>query len=115
MIRILLKSIMLSIFLFPIHANSAIIQTITHNYGSDIGRIDPGGNDSLSFNYVLVSDQSASRFNDTFNFDSLSFQSINSFTLALTFSNTNDKYLGFIPEDWRVRPGESSTLIQLGR
>lgn len=79
------------------------LATYTHNYGNGAGQFDPGGNDILSDGYVTVSDKSSSRFNDSFNFSTLDYSSINHFDLTLTFSNTNGAFLN--SELWFTRPG----------
>lgn len=79
------------------------LATYTHNYGSGVGQFDPEGNDVLSNGFVTVSDQSSVRFSDSFNFNSVSYSSINHFDLTLTFSNTNGAFLN--PELWFARPG----------
>lgn len=78
----------------------------THNYGNAPGQFNPGGNDVLSNGYVTVSDQSTDRFNDSFDFSALNYQSINHFDLTLAFSNTDSgSILGFPLELWFARPG----------
>lgn len=79
--------------------------TYTHTYGNGIGQVDPGGNDVLSNGYVTVSDHSSSRFNDTFDFSSLNFSSIDHFDLVLNYSNTNGSVFPNWLEFWFARPG----------
>jgi len=85
-----------------------LLGEITHDYGSAAGKLNPGGNDALSTDYVTVSDQSSQRFADVFNFSSLAYSSISSFQLTLNFSNTNGLF-----EDWRARAGQSNYLPAL--
>jgi hypothetical protein len=75
--------------------------------------VDPGGNDVLGAGFVTVSDKSTFRFEDSFNFSGLNYDSITSFKLTLTFSDTNKTFWGVSTEDWRVRPGGSDTLVDM--
>ena len=70
---------------------------MTHDYG--VGQVDPGGNDPLFIDYVLVGDYSDERFSDNFNFDKDNFETVESFTLTLNVSDIS----GF--DAWYVRPG----------
>ena len=100
------------------HAAPVLLGEITHDYGSAAGKVDPGGNDVLSADYVTVADSSTSRFNDVFDFSGLNYNSIDHFALTLNFSNTNDINWVFIfpfLEDWNVRLGNSSQEQQLNR
>ncbi|WP_341677120.1 PEP-CTERM sorting domain-containing protein [Niveibacterium sp. SC-1] len=85
-----------------------LLGEILHDYGSAAGKLNPGGNDNLSADFVIVSDQSSQRFNDVFDFSSLAYSSISSFKLTLNFAGTNNPF-----EDWRVRPGQSNYLPAL--
>ncbi|MBK1681731.1 hypothetical protein CKO20_15265 [Rhodocyclus tenuis] len=82
---------------------AAPVATYTHNYGNGAGQVDPGGNDALSNGYVTVSDQSSSRFYDSFDFSALAANTITSFDLTLRYSGTNGAFLN--PEFWFTRPG----------
>jgi hypothetical protein len=85
-------------------AEAATLGVFTRDYGSAPGRVDPGGNDVLSPGYVTVSDQSTSRFFDSFDFSALSASSIDSLTLTLSFSGAGPSYFLFFPtEIWSVR------------
>lgn len=88
-------------------AQAATLATIVHDYGKGPGQVDPGGNDTLLPNAVVVSDQSSSRFNDAFDFSGLAYDSIDSFELTLDFSRAGPRVTGgFIPiplELWSVR------------
>lgn len=83
-------------------ASAATLATYTHTYGSALGQVDPLGNDSLGSGYVTVSDQSSSRFSDSFNFNSLSFNSISSFVLTLNYADIGQNPFS---ELWSERPG----------
>ena len=88
---------------------AAPLATYTHAYGNGPGQIDPGGTDILSNGYVTVSDQSSSRFNDTFNFGSLNFSSIDHFDLVLNYSRTDGTTLFIFPSEfWYARPGATA-------
>lgn len=88
-------------------AGAAPIATYTHNYGNGVGQVDPNGSDALGNGFVRVSDQSAQRFNDAFDFSALAFSSIDYFDLTLTFAETDaSTFFGLIPlEAWFTRPG----------
>jgi PEP-CTERM motif len=87
-------------------AGAAPVASYTHNYGNGAGQVDPGGSDVLGNGFVRVSDQSAQRFNDTFDFSALAFNTIDHFDLTLTFAETDANFLGFLPlEAWFTRPG----------
>ncbi|MEM1315117.1 MAG: hypothetical protein AAGI51_11215 [Pseudomonadota bacterium] len=85
--------------------------TFVNDYGSASGKVDPGGNDVLSADFVTVSDQSRSRFSDGFDLSGLfgTFNpgySIDRFELTLTFSNAGPSgcCMGLVRfEDWAVR------------
>jgi len=85
-----------------------LLGEISHDYGSASGKVNPGGNDNLSADFVIVSDQSTQRFNDLFDFSGLSYSNISSFQLTLSFAGTNN----FL-EDWRVRAGQSNYMPAL--
>lgn len=95
-------------------ADASLLGTYTRDYGNGPGEVDPGGNDLLFSDYVEVSDQSTGRFSDIFDFSDLGCVDVERFELELHFSNTDDKFLVFL-EDWRVRPGNSSVLLDMNR
>ena len=111
--KLLLLLVVLLFSVGPVHAD--IIGTFMHDYGSDPGKIDPGGNDVLSADYVEVSDQSSSRFSDDFDFSGLNYSSIDEFELTLRFRDTDDTFWFVFLEDWQVRPGDSSNLLDMDR
>lgn len=85
---------------------AAPIASYTHNYGNGAGQVDPGGNDKLSNGYVTVSDQSSSRFYDSFDFGALAANSVSSFDLTLRYSDTDGSgILKLNTEFWFTRPG----------
>ena len=49
-------------------AQAATLFIQTNDYGSDTGKVNPGGTDVLGADFVTVSDQSSGRFNDSFSF-----------------------------------------------
>ncbi|RZA27851.1 MAG: PEP-CTERM sorting domain-containing protein [Lysobacteraceae bacterium] len=51
------------------------------------------------------------RFYDSFNFSAIGGATVSSMALTLSFSGTNDRYLGFFAEDWKVRPASSGTNL----
>lgn len=79
-------AIALSVLSGAAQAAPVLLGSFVHNYGSDPGRIDPGGNDVLNPTSVTVSDQSSARFNDAFTFAALVFDTIDRFELTLTFA-----------------------------
>lgn len=92
-------------------AQAATLGTFTHDYGSDPGKVDPGGNDTLTPDSVIVSDQSSSRFSDVFDFSSLSAAAITGFDLVLSFANAGPS---LIPgELWSVRVQGSNSSSSL--
>lgn len=99
------------------NASAALIGSFTHDYGKGVGKVDPGGSDVLRNDYVLVKDNSVPRFEDSFNYSNLNYEdgSIEKFILTLTFSYTNNSVLWFEAEDWKVRPGGSTTLLDIDR
>ena len=103
-------------------ANASVINlgTVDKNYGSASGRGDVGSTnvfkscDKLNATSVTVYDTASgcTRFSDTFDFGGMKYDSIDSFDLTLTFSNTNDSTgisIFKIYEDWRVRIADSAT------
>jgi hypothetical protein len=87
---------------------AAPLASYTHNYGNGAGQVDPGGTDLLGDGFVRVSDQSAVRFSDGFNFSALAFSTIDSFDLTLTFADINGGLFGLL-EAWYARPGGTTT------
>jgi hypothetical protein len=85
---------------------ATLLGSFQHDYGSDAGRIDPPGTDALNAASVTVSDQSSGRFSDSFDFSSLAYDSIESFSLTLTYAGAGPSFslacLG-ICELWTVR------------
>jgi uncharacterized Zn-binding protein involved in type VI secretion len=110
--------VVVACFLIALPSAQAYSISITHDYGSGAGKVDPGGQDPLSENYVTIYDTDPNtgykRFNDTFDFQGL-FSEVTSFELTLVFSNTNNWNYWICPEDWRVRPGDSTTLLYMDR
>lgn len=92
---------------FCAEAKAATLATLVHDYGTGPGQVDPGGNDTLLADAVIVSDQSSSRFNDAFDFSGLAYDTIDSFELTLDFASAGPSFTGgFIPfplEVWSVR------------
>lgn len=86
-------------------ATPVLLGEIFHDYGAAAGQLDPLGSDALAADYVSVSDQSASRFADLFDFHALDFASIAYFRLTLSVSHT-----GNLLEFWTMRPGQSADL-----
>ncbi len=84
---------------------AAPLTSYTHNYGNAAGQVDPAGTDVLSNGYVTVSDQSSERFSDSFNFSDVNYATIDSFDLTLTYSRTNNNFIGVPLELWFARPG----------
>ncbi|MEC5384686.1 PEP-CTERM sorting domain-containing protein [Uliginosibacterium sp. H3] len=91
-------------------ATPVLIGEIFHDYGSASGKLDPGGNDPLSADYVTVKDNSTSRFNDVFDFSTFDYTSIDHFEVTLNFTQTNGSF-----ESWRARPGASTSLPALSK
>ena len=111
----------ISIFAFCFVANTsqaALITEITNNYGNISSLVTPAGGlnhfggtncNSLQSDSIKITDTKSSdgcnRFYDYFDLEAVNYDSIDSFTLSLTFSATNDAlpFLFFsIREDWKV-------------
>ncbi|MEO0939446.1 MAG: VPLPA-CTERM sorting domain-containing protein [Pseudomonadota bacterium] len=90
--RLLTAVATVAAFTFASAAGAVTLGTFTHVYGSNSGNVDPGGNDALNPNSVTVSDQSSSRFSDTFDFSGLAYDSISSFTLTLDYAGAGSGF-----------------------
>jgi|GEM_PF-903954 len=99
-----------------VQASPILLDTITHNYGSqhyvpDSVKANKNPNcDSAAQDWLVIKDRNngCQRFYDNFSFADLAYQSIDSFELSLSYSDTNNFF--FIPiEQWQVRPGVSSS------
>ncbi|GHE92158.1 PEP-CTERM sorting domain-containing protein [Thalassotalea profundi] len=110
-------------------SQATLIETtvdIVHNYGDTYTptSIANGNNpcDSLTSNAVHINDDSAGtncgRFYDYFDFSAFDFESVDYFSLSLTFSDVNDdaRYWLFFNdrEDWNVRVGASASSSNNG-
>jgi hypothetical protein len=84
-------------------ANAATLGVISHDYGSNPGNVDPGGNDTLAADHVTVSDGSSSRFFDSFVLSAFAGDIITEFQLTLDFGSAGP--FGFLgsTENWSVR------------
>lgn len=98
-------------------SNAAVIElgSITKTYGSGSGMAKAstgtGSCDTLNTNSITVYDTSSGcgRFNDLFDFNSLNYTSLDHLTLTLSFSGTNNRYLGIFPEDWKVQIADTTS------
>lgn len=103
-------------------ANASVINlgTVDKNYGNAAGLGDTASTgvrkscDKLTGNGITVRDTASGcvRFYDEFDFSALTYKSIDSFDLTLTFSHTNDFFsLGKVKvyEDWKMRVADSLT------
>lgn len=107
-----LKSSVLALVLASGAASAAPLLTITKNYGSNYGTtLSAGTCDTLNATSVTIRDTSSgcARFSDVFNFSAVGAASIDSFTLSLTFANTDGVNFMVFPEDWRARPAAGAT------
>ncbi|MDR6267676.1 VPLPA-CTERM sorting domain-containing protein [Roseobacter sp. N2S] len=100
-------------------ASAATLGVYTHDYGTGTGQVDPSGTDTVNANSVTVSDQSSGRFQDSFDFSSLAYDTIDSFVLTLMFDDAGPSgpyYIG-LGENWSVRlkahSGGTDTYSQL--
>ncbi|WP_299817922.1 VPLPA-CTERM sorting domain-containing protein [uncultured Jannaschia sp.] len=85
-------------------AAQAATVSLERDYGTGAGKVDPGGNDALRTDAVMISDQSDSRFSDVFDLTSLADRTIESFDLTLTFAKAGpEKIFNFATEAWFVR------------
>lgn len=81
-------------------ASASLLFTGVHDFTQGY---DPGGNDVVSSSGVNISDQSTSRFFDSFDFSSLGAATINSLVLTLEFDHAGPRgYRGW-REAWTVR------------
>lgn len=101
-----------------VQASPILLDTITHNYGSqhyvpDSVKANKNPNcDSAAQDWLVIKDRNngCQRFYDNFSFADLAYQSIDSFELLLSYSDTNNLWgLPIIGEKWQVRPGVSSS------
>ncbi|MEM6439145.1 MAG: hypothetical protein AAF763_05520 [Pseudomonadota bacterium] len=105
-----------AVSLFAIAAMATEAQAVTslgmfvNDYGSDAGKVDPGGTDVLGADFVTVSDSSSTRFSDSFDLSGLfgTFNPgflIDRLELTLDFSEAGPSgfwFFGF-GESWNVR------------
>lgn len=88
-------------------AQATTIGAITHNYGTSGGTsASTGGTscDTLNATSITVTNKSScARFLDSFDFSAMAYTAIDSFTLSLNFSGTNNLF-----ENWGVRPASSA-------
>lgn len=93
--------------------------TFANDYGSDAGKVDPGGTDVLGADFVTVSDQSSGRFSDSFDLSALfgTFQPgyvIDRFELTLEFDDSGPScpfFLCGLGEIWEVRVQGSDSAV----
>lgn len=95
----------------PAHA-ATLLGTFFRDYGSDTGKVDPGGNDVLFGDFVRVSDQSTNRFSDTINFGTVlttpNLATIDRLEVFVSAANANEQvtlpFIGTVPaEIWLIR------------
>lgn len=88
-------------------SQATAIGAITHNYGtSGDTSASTGGTscDTLNASSITVTNKSScARFLDSFDFSKMAYTAIDSFTLSLNFSGTNNLF-----ENWGVRPASSA-------
>lgn len=85
---------------------ATLLGTFTHKYGSNPGRIDPAGSDTLNPKSVTVSDDSSTRFSDSISFASLNYLNISHVKLKLTYSGATPDFAQSCPSCyvfWRER------------
>jgi hypothetical protein len=82
-----------ALVLFSAQSSASLLGSITHDYG--IGQYDPGGNDVLTTDAVVVSDQSSGRFNDLFDFSGIA-GTVTMLELILNFSDAGPTCSGFL-------------------
>jgi hypothetical protein len=96
-------------------ADPVLLTSVSHNYGIGQSKGYDGTTSCVQAGLVTVHDSAScngQRFYDAFSFSDIGSTAIvSSIELTLSFSATNDKYLGFIPEDWRVRPAASGLVL----
>lgn len=89
-----------------------LLGSIFHDYGSDQGKVDPSGSDTLTAEAVIVSDRSSGRFSDVFDFSGVA-GTVTGLELLLDFDGANDRgcflFIFCGPsEDWAARIQGSS-------
>lgn len=91
-------------FALTLPAQAATLGVLIHDYGTGPGQVDPGGNDTLLSDAVVVSDQSSARFFDAFDLSAFAADTIDSFELTLTFEDAGPDFFAIFPlEAWSVR------------
>ncbi|XQW85424.1 PEP-CTERM sorting domain-containing protein [Thalassotalea piscium] len=106
----------LALCLFANVSQATLITEITHDFGTDVGKILPAGGvdgssgcNTISADWITVTDKKdCNRFYDYFDLSNVDYDSIDSFTLSLTFSDTN-RGSWFPLEDWRVMAASSGS------
>lgn len=91
------------LMLLSLPVSAGLIGSVTHDYG--IGKFDPGGNDLLTTDSVVVSDQSTERFSDTFPFPAFT-GIVTGLELVLDFEGAGPAcplLLCFLGETWDAR------------
>ncbi len=109
-------------FLAP-SVQASLIHTITHDYGSDYAPTSQtaGSCDTLNADHVTVavpgiSNRNCARFYDVFDFQALDFDSIDSFSLTLEFSDTSSGSVltellsTALNLGWHLRPALSGSV-----
>lgn len=91
----------------PAHAVS-LLGTFFRDYGTDAGKVAPGGTDPLFGDFVQVRDNSATRFFDTIDFSSINFATIDRLEVFVSAANANNTvtvpFLGQVPSEiWTIR------------
>ncbi len=111
----LLKITTICALAFALPAQAALIGTVDHDYGNTAGKYAPSSVlatdscDSAHSNWLSIANaDSCGRFYDEFNFSHMLYDSIDSFSLTITFSHTNNSLFGIIPSEyWNLRPASS--------
>ncbi|RZJ11475.1 MAG: PEP-CTERM sorting domain-containing protein [Rubrivivax sp.] len=97
-----------------------VLLSLSKNYGSATGQkanyTSAASAGCVNAGSVTLYDNPSScgpglRFYDVFDFSGIGAATVGSIQLTLSFSATNDKYLGFIAEDWKVRPASSGSSL----
>ncbi len=122
LVKFSISALLFSFFVSAANASVVTIGSITKQYGSVGGAVASTSSfscDTLNANSIRITDSSGcQRFHDLFNFSAMNYQNIDHLKLTLTFGATNDRYMGFFAEDWRVRAADSvshgsSTLLDM--
>ena len=80
-------------------AAPVLLDSYLHSYGTNPGRIDPAGSDTLGGDFVQISDSSSTRFSDVFDLSGLVYDTITIRILGNLLTN----FIKFLHRPIRLR------------